>query len=382
MNVARNAEVLDQTFSEHFKTPVIEGGDGGYGGGGGGSGYGGGGGGGYGDSSSRPVPDGGQRRSSNEPRPAENTPFPSPYSANQSPPGRRRRSKPYQNTPSTGFEPEQRSRGPSSRTTPQSGSNHNAAGASSGAAPRCQEHGLECVEREVSREGPNKGRFFFACPLPQGEQCDHFAWADAVAVLVKCPGHDEPCNERVVKKEGPNTGRTFYSCRRDQTETCGFFQWKDEISDAGGSSSSSFGGAGGRGPPSAAGDPNAPKCPGHQAPCVLRVTRKPGDNLGREFYVCSNSESCGFFQWKDELPQSQTTTAARGRRTLQQYQPPLSASTSGYDNLNATGEAPKCGCGLVSTLLTCRNGPNAGRTFYKCPQQPKEQQCGFFEWIT
>lgn len=27
-------------------------------------------------------------------------------------------------------------------------------------------------------QGPNQGRQFYACPQPQGEQCDHFEWAD------------------------------------------------------------------------------------------------------------------------------------------------------------------------------------------------------------
>lgn len=29
----------------------------------------------------------------------------------------------------------------------------------------------------VKKEGPNKGRTFYACPKPKGEQCDFFDWA-------------------------------------------------------------------------------------------------------------------------------------------------------------------------------------------------------------
>lgn len=245
--------------------------------------------------------------------------------------------------------------------------------------PRCQDHGLECVEREVAREGPNKGRHFFACPLPQGQQCDHFAWADAGApgsdtsVVLRCSGHDEPCNERVVKKDGPNKGRTFYTCRRDQSEACGFFQFKDELPSASASASASAGYANSRAFGSgsvAASDSAAPLCPGHRIPCVMRVTRKPGPNLNREFFVCSQSESesCGYFAWKDEA-----------------VDPPPTSSNSGGGSRGGGGASnpvPACACGLRGVLLTCRNGANKGRTFYKCPQQSQEQQCGFFEWCT
>ncbi|XP_075484244.1 DNA-(apurinic or apyrimidinic site) endonuclease 2 isoform X2 [Primulina tabacum] len=48
-----------------------------------------------------------------------------------------------------------------------------------------------------------------------------------------------------------------------------------------------------------------PLCKGHKEPCVPRVVKKSGPNIGRRFYVCaraegpaSNSEAnCGFFKW-------------------------------------------------------------------------------------
>lgn len=239
------------------------------------------------------------------------------------------------------------------------------------------------------REGPNKGRHFFACPLPQGQQCDHFSWADAsgggggdAAVVVRCSGHDEPCNERVVKKEGPNKGRTFYACRRDQSEGCGFFQFKDELPSSGQQQPRrSFSSGGGGATPDASAAP--PLCPGHRVPCVMRVTRKQGPNLNREFFVCSQSESesCGYFVWKDEVadqpPPPRRGSAAGAGRAVAAYRSGSSAApTSGGD------QVPMCACGLQGVLLTCRNGANKGRTFYKCPQQPQEQQCGFFEWCT
>ncbi|TYZ59468.1 hypothetical protein PybrP1_007080 [[Pythium] brassicae (nom. inval.)] len=344
LSVTRNAQVLDQTFSEHFNQPAVE--SDGYGGGG--------------DSirSSAAATDSSaqRRRSTNDEPPYRSAGAVVGSGAggvsHQPSPDRRRFSDPPQ--PRTGARP--------SYPPP-----HGQARASSAASvPRCQDHGLECVEREVAREGPNRGRHFFACPLPQGQQCDHFAWADAVAPgggdapVLRCSGHDEPCNERVVKKDGPNKGRTFYACRRDPSETCGFFQFKDELPVSAGHPTSRGGGGGTRS--STATDAGAaPLCPGHRLPCVMRVTRKQGPNLNREFFVCSHSESesCGYFVWKDEA---------------------AAAPSSGGSA--SSNQAPACACGLPGVLLTCRNGANKGRTFYKCPQQPQEQQCGFFEWCT
>ncbi|KAL3624771.1 hypothetical protein CASFOL_031439 [Castilleja foliolosa] len=48
-----------------------------------------------------------------------------------------------------------------------------------------------------------------------------------------------------------------------------------------------------------------PLCKGHKEPCVYRVVKKSGPNLGRRFYVCARAEgpasnleaNCGFFKW-------------------------------------------------------------------------------------
>ncbi|XP_011099859.1 DNA-(apurinic or apyrimidinic site) lyase 2 isoform X2 [Sesamum indicum] len=48
-----------------------------------------------------------------------------------------------------------------------------------------------------------------------------------------------------------------------------------------------------------------PLCKGHKEPCVSRVVKKSGPNLGRRFYVCARAEgpasnaeaNCGFFKW-------------------------------------------------------------------------------------
>ncbi|KAK6123104.1 hypothetical protein DH2020_043165 [Rehmannia glutinosa] len=48
-----------------------------------------------------------------------------------------------------------------------------------------------------------------------------------------------------------------------------------------------------------------PLCKGHKEPCVSRVVKKSGPNLGHRFYVCARAEgpasnpeaNCGFFKW-------------------------------------------------------------------------------------
>lgn len=240
--------------------------------------------------------------------------------------------------------------------------------------PRCEGHGLPCIERVVSRDGPNKGRVFFVCPRPQSEQCNFFAWASDgtpadPSVSVKCSGHNEACVERTVKKEGPNKGRCFYSCRRSQMDgSCGFFLWKDEAEAAASGTATSS--SRGTNPPAPS---SAPKCSGHDVACTLRTTRKPGANQNRQFYTCAlqAAENCGFFLWKDEHEGS-----SDGRRNPESRRSAPSSS-SNQDG----GSTPTCECGLAGILLTCRNGTNKGRTFFKCPNE-QGNQCGFFEWAS
>ena len=41
--------------------------------------------------------------------------------------------------------------------------------------PKCKCN-LIAKRVQVKKEGPNKGRWFFACPQPQNKQCDFFDW--------------------------------------------------------------------------------------------------------------------------------------------------------------------------------------------------------------
>lgn len=47
-----------------------------------------------------------------------------------------------------------------------------------GDIPKCTRHQMACSLRTVKKSGGNKGRKFYSCSMPRGEQCDHFQWAD------------------------------------------------------------------------------------------------------------------------------------------------------------------------------------------------------------
>lgn len=44
---------------------------------------------------------------------------------------------------------------------------------------------------------------------------------------MKC-GHNEDAKLLEVKKEGPNKGKKFYACARKQGDQCEFFEWVDK----------------------------------------------------------------------------------------------------------------------------------------------------------
>lgn len=47
--------------------------------------------------------------------------------------------------------------------------------------PLCTGHRMEAVLRRVKKKGPNKGRYFYACPCAREISCEYFAWKDADA---------------------------------------------------------------------------------------------------------------------------------------------------------------------------------------------------------
>ncbi|NXU49035.1 NEIL3 Endonuclease, partial [Turnix velox] len=90
------------------------------------------------------------------------------------------------------------------------------------APPRCSKHGQPCSLQVVKKEGDNKGRIFYSCPLPRDKRCQHFQWADLNFPLCN---HAKRCIIKTVLKMGPNNGKNFFVCPLAQEKQCGFFQW-------------------------------------------------------------------------------------------------------------------------------------------------------------
>ncbi len=65
-------------------------------------------------------------------------------------------------------------------------------GASTPEAPNCARHQRPCKLIKVKKATTgNKGREFYACSMPRGEQCDHFQWADDTVEV--CLSMTSPC---------------------------------------------------------------------------------------------------------------------------------------------------------------------------------------------
>ncbi|XP_037685038.1 endonuclease 8-like 3 [Choloepus didactylus] len=91
-------------------------------------------------------------------------------------------------------------------------------------SPRCSKHNRLCVLRVVRKDGENKGRQFYACPLPREAQCGFFKWADLSFPFCN---HGKRSIMRTVLKIGPNNGRNFFVCPLGKEKQCNFFQWAE-----------------------------------------------------------------------------------------------------------------------------------------------------------
>ncbi|KFO30831.1 endonuclease 8-like 3 [Fukomys damarensis] len=90
--------------------------------------------------------------------------------------------------------------------------------------PRCSKHNRLCVLRVVRKDGENKGRHFYACPLPREAQCGFFEWADLSFPFCN---HGKRSIMRTVLKIGPNNGKNFFVCSFEKEKQCNFFQWAE-----------------------------------------------------------------------------------------------------------------------------------------------------------
>ncbi|XP_074983913.1 endonuclease 8-like 3 isoform X3 [Caretta caretta] len=91
-------------------------------------------------------------------------------------------------------------------------------------SPRCSKHNRPCSLRVVRKEGENKGRQFYTCPLPRGTQCDYFEWADSQFPFCH---HGKRCIMRTVLKIGANNGKNFFVCPFGKDKQCDFFKWAE-----------------------------------------------------------------------------------------------------------------------------------------------------------
>lgn len=137
------------------------------------------------------------------------------------------------------------------------------------------------------KEGPNKGRDFYACSKPKGDGCNFFKWTDEAEEeddgVLKCRC-GKPAKEMMVKKEGPNKGRKYHGCPNGWGKSCGFFKWIDDD------------------PACLNADENAIKC-GCGLGAKAFTSKKEGPNQGRQFYSCSRpkGKGCNFFEWADDV---------------------------------------------------------------------------------
>ena len=118
-----------------------------------------------------------------------------------------------------------------------------------------------------------------------------------------------PAASRTVRKEGPNKGRDFFCCSKPQGEQCGFFKFADEVvaggNQGGGGPVAAFGGGAGfgGGGGNVGGAVDAPVCQCGQVK-VMRTVRKEGPTQGKEFFCCpkDRDQQCQqSFQWADEV---------------------------------------------------------------------------------
>uniref|UniRef100_A0A8B9S4X6 Endonuclease 8-like 3 n=1 Tax=Apteryx owenii TaxID=8824 RepID=A0A8B9S4X6_APTOW len=90
--------------------------------------------------------------------------------------------------------------------------------------PHCSKHSHLCSLRVVRKDGENKGRQFYICPLPRESRCDYFQWADLNFPFCN---HGKRCVMKTVLKIGPNNGKNIFVCPFVKEKQCGFFQWGD-----------------------------------------------------------------------------------------------------------------------------------------------------------
>ncbi|KAE8539089.1 hypothetical protein D1P53_005460 [Cryptococcus gattii VGV] len=116
---------------------------------------------------------------------------------------------------------------------------------------------------------------------------------------------------------------------------------------------------------------------------VSRVVAKADSaHKGRSFWACPQpqGEQCGFFEWGTDGDMARSAGPSNSRIASVQPPPAKRKKTVTRNDPPARDGVPSCKCGLDAAFATvAKEGPNKGRQFWACPNNPKAQ-CGFFQW--
>ena len=83
--------------------------------------------------------------------------------------------------------------------------------ASRSTKPSCVRHSRPCKLLQVKKSGSNKGRKFYVCALPRGEQCEHFQWAEDTVEQARIELQKSKTKE-VSERSGVECGNDRRAC--------------------------------------------------------------------------------------------------------------------------------------------------------------------------
>lgn len=117
---------------------------------------------------------------------------------------------------------------------------------------------------------------------------------------------------------------------------------------------------------------------------VSRVVAKADSaHKGRSFWTCPQpqGEQCGFFEWGTDGDMARSAGPSKSRTASAQPPPSKRQKTTNRNDPPPSKDGvPSCKCGLDAAFATViKEGPNKGRQFWACPNNPKAR-CGFFQW--
>jgi hypothetical protein len=217
-----------------------------------------------------------------------------------------------------------------------------------------------------------------------------------VSLVPLCPGHNEPCVTLTCRK-GDNSGKQFYKCSRhqDSGEQCDFFEWADG-DDGGGESTGGGGSQGNRASFATAGQRQQQQ---QHSYTQSSYSQQQPQQHNYDYAHDSTSSYTAAMQGGKPLDDDplNAQSDSRGGRNGSSYHNAVEVGGSGgsgggsggysggsYNDRSSSSDstAPLCpGHSEPCVKLTCRQGDNSGKQFYKCSRhQDSGEQCDFFEW--